>query len=99
MEVPTTYDGEDLDDVARLWDMTCDEVVAMHTGAELVVAFCGFAPGFAYCTGLPERLQVPRLDLATNPRRRWGGGAGRRVHGHLPDRLAGGLAPDRTHRH
>ena len=62
VEVPTTYDGEDLDDVARRWDMTRDEVVATHTGTEQVVAFCGFAPGFPYCTGLPERLAVPRLD-------------------------------------
>ncbi len=60
VEVPTTYDGEDLDDVARLWDMTRAEVVATHTGLELVVAFCGFAPGFAYLSGLPERLHVPR---------------------------------------
>jgi KipI family sensor histidine kinase inhibitor len=42
--------------------MTADEVVATHTASDLVVAFCGFAPGFAYCTGLPERLAVPRLD-------------------------------------
>jgi KipI family sensor histidine kinase inhibitor len=25
------------------------------------VSFCGFAPGFAYCAGLPDRLAVPRL--------------------------------------
>ncbi len=62
VEVPTTYDGEDLDDVARLWGMTTDEVVATHTGADHVVAFCGFVPGFAYCTGLPAGLEVPRLD-------------------------------------
>ena len=62
VEVPTTYDGEDLAWVARQWDMTRDEVVAAHTAGELVVAFCGFAPGFPYCTGLPERLSVPRHD-------------------------------------
>ncbi len=62
VELPTTYDGEDLDDVARLWGMTPDEVVARHTGTEFVVAFCGFSPGFAYCTGLPPELAVPRLD-------------------------------------
>ena len=72
VEVPTTYDGEDLDDVAHRWDMTRDEVVATHTGAELVVAFCGFAPGFPYCTGLPARLAVPRLD---SPRPRVPAGA------------------------
>jgi KipI family sensor histidine kinase inhibitor len=62
VEVPTHYDGPDLDDVARLWDMTRDEVVATHTDTSFVVAFCGFAPGFAYCTGLPDHLSVPRLD-------------------------------------
>jgi KipI family sensor histidine kinase inhibitor len=72
VEVPTTYDGEDLDDVARRWDMTRDEVVGTHTGTDLVVAFCGFAPGFPYCTGLPERLAVPRLD---SPRTRVPAGA------------------------
>ena len=61
VEVPTTYDGDDLDDVARSWDMTRAEVVATHTSTEHVVAFCGFAPGFAYCTGLPRHLHVPRL--------------------------------------
>lgn len=62
VEVPTVYDGADLEEVARLWDMTAAEVVATHTGTDFVVAFCGFAPGFAYCTGLPERLAVPRRD-------------------------------------
>ena len=62
VEVPTRYDGPDLEAVARLWEMTTAEVVRTHTGTEMVVAFCGFAPGFAYCTGLPERLSVPRLD-------------------------------------
>jgi KipI family sensor histidine kinase inhibitor len=62
VELPTTYDGEDLDDVAQRWDMTRAEAVATHTGTEYVVAFVGFAPGFAYCTGLPPELAVPRLE-------------------------------------
>ena len=62
VELPTSYDGPDLDDVAKRWEMTRDEVVATHRGTEFVVAFCGFAPGFAYCSGLPDRLAVPRLD-------------------------------------
>jgi KipI family sensor histidine kinase inhibitor len=62
VELPTTYDGADLDDVARRWGMTRAEAVATHSGAEHTVAFVGFAPGFAYCTGLPPELAVPRLD-------------------------------------
>jgi KipI family sensor histidine kinase inhibitor len=61
VEVPTVYDGPDLAEVARLWDTTTHDVVAIHTGHEMRVAFCGFAPGFPYCTGLPGRLRVPRL--------------------------------------
>ncbi|MCM0618725.1 5-oxoprolinase subunit B family protein [Nocardioides bruguierae] len=52
VEVPVVYDGEDLADVAGAWGCSVEEVVARHTGAELVSAFCGFAPGFAYLTGL-----------------------------------------------
>jgi KipI family sensor histidine kinase inhibitor len=62
VELPTTYDGEDLDDVARRWGMTRAEAVRTHTGTEFTVAFVGFSPGFAYCTGLPPELAVPRLD-------------------------------------
>jgi KipI family sensor histidine kinase inhibitor len=72
VELPTRYDGDDLADVARLWGATPREVVAIHTGTDFVVAFCGFSPGFAYCTGLPEELAVPRLD---NPRPRVPAGA------------------------
>ena len=60
VEVPTAYDGPDLQEVARSWGMTTAEVVATHTGLEHEVAFCGFSPGFAYCAGLPEHLAVPR---------------------------------------
>ena len=60
VEVPTAYDGPDLEKVARSWGMTTAEVVATHTGLEHEVAFCGFSPGFAYCAGLPEHLAVPR---------------------------------------
>lgn len=62
VEVPTRYDGADLAAVAELWEMTTREVVDLHTSTEMLVAFCGFAPGFAYCTGLPDRLAVPRRD-------------------------------------
>jgi len=57
---PTTYDGDDLDHVAELWGMSTEEVVRTHTSTEFVVAFCGFAPGFAYCTGLPADRVVSR---------------------------------------
>lgn len=67
VEVPTRYDGADLADVAREWDMTTADVVQTHTATDFVVAFCGFAPGFAYCTGLPAERAVSRLPT---PRKR-----------------------------
>jgi KipI family sensor histidine kinase inhibitor len=72
VEVPTRYDGDDIELVARHWDMTTLEVVATHTGTTFTVAFCGFSPGFAYCTGLPEKLHVPRHRT---PRSRVPGGS------------------------
>ena len=62
VELPTAYDGPDLEDVARLCGLDVDGLVARHRAAELVVAFCGFAPGFAYLAGLPAELHVPRRD-------------------------------------
>lgn len=60
--IPVSYDGPDLDLVADSAGTTPDEVVKLHTDAAYEVAFCGFAPGFAYLTGLPASLQQPRLD-------------------------------------
>ncbi|MGW3077633.1 5-oxoprolinase subunit PxpB [Kitasatospora sp. NPDC001132] len=60
VEVPTVYDGADLAEVAALWGVSEEAAVRIHTGPEYVVAFCGFAPGFGYLTGLPARYEVPR---------------------------------------
>ncbi|MCW2766866.1 MAG: Allophanate hydrolase subunit 1 [Nocardioides sp.] len=62
VEVQVVYDGADLDFVAESWALTTDEVVARHAALEFVAAFCGFAPGFSYLSGLPDDLAVPRLD-------------------------------------
>lgn len=60
VEVPVTYDGADLAEVARQWQVEVADVVRIHTGTVFTVAFCGFAPGFAYCAGLPDGLTVAR---------------------------------------
>src|SRR5680860_508020 len=60
MDLPVTYDGEDLADVASL--LGCDEreVVRRHTAEEWTVAFCGFAPGFGYLTQDGGDWDIPR---------------------------------------
>lgn len=53
--------GPDLAALAAEVGLAEAELVRMHAGAEHRVAFLGFAPGFAYLSGAPERLRVPRL--------------------------------------
>jgi KipI family sensor histidine kinase inhibitor len=72
VEIPVRYDGPDLADVAALWGLGAHEVAARHASYTYRVAFCGFAPGFGYLTGLPEELHVPRRDT---PRTRVPAGA------------------------
>ncbi|WP_171167436.1 allophanate hydrolase subunit 1 [Streptomyces sp. I05A-00742] len=54
------YDGADLPEVAALWGVPEAEVARVHSALDFRVAFCGFAPGFGYLTGLPPELHVPR---------------------------------------
>lgn len=62
IEIPVTYDGPDLADVAEHTGLSEEEIVAAHTGTPWTVAFGGFAPGFAYLVDGDERLAVPRRD-------------------------------------
>jgi KipI family sensor histidine kinase inhibitor len=55
------YDGTDLKAVAAETGLSVADVIARHSGATYVVAFCGFAPGFAYLRGLDPALHLPRL--------------------------------------
>lgn len=64
VEIPVTYDGPDLADVARLTGLDEAAVVAAHTASTWRVAFGGFAPGFGYLVGGDPRLEVPRRDSA-----------------------------------
>lgn len=60
VEIAVSYDGPDLDEVADQWGTEAAGVVRIHQDCTFVVAFCGFAPGFAYCTGLPDGLVTAR---------------------------------------
>lgn len=70
--IDVTYDGEDLDEVARLTGLSAAEVVAAHTARPMCVGFGGFAPGFGYLIGGDPRLNVPRRS---EPRTRVPAGA------------------------
>jgi 5-oxoprolinase (ATP-hydrolysing) subunit B len=59
--VEVRYDGADLGAVAEAAGCTAADVIHRHSSGQYTVAFCGFAPGFAYLTGLDTRLHLPRL--------------------------------------
>lgn len=60
-EIPVTYDGPDLERVARMHDLTAGEVRERHAGTIYKVYMLGFAPGFPYLGDLDESLHTPRL--------------------------------------
>lgn len=70
--IDVCYDGEDLSTVAERTGLDPGKVVTAHTDQTWTVAFCGFAPGFAYLRGTDERLRVPRRSV---PRTRVPAGA------------------------
>ena len=60
IEIPMIYDGADLADVASYTGLSVAEVIEAHQAATWQVAFCGFAPGFAYMIGNDARFDLPR---------------------------------------
>jgi KipI family sensor histidine kinase inhibitor len=70
VEIPVCYGNEhgpDLADLAAAHRISPERVVELHCGAEYIVYFVGFVPGFAYLGGLPPELATPRLE---KPRQR-----------------------------
>jgi inhibitor of KinA len=63
LEIPVCYGGafgEDLEELARLHDLTPERVVELHTAPAYFVGMLGFAPGFPYLAGLDRRLVTAR---------------------------------------
>jgi len=64
VEIPVCYGGEygpDLAGVAAIGGHSPAEVVAIHSGADYLVCFLGFSPGFPYLSGMPECIAASRL--------------------------------------
>jgi inhibitor of KinA len=66
VELPCCYAdpqlGFDLATAASRLELSTDELVRLHAGAEYLVYFIGFTPGLPYMTGMPDRINIPRLD-------------------------------------
>jgi len=50
----------DLDAVASATGLSVEAVINAHLAGDFQVLMYGFAPGYAYLTGVPEPIQVPR---------------------------------------
>ncbi len=60
LELRAIYDGPDLEHVAAATGRRADDVRALHAAATYTVETMGFSPGFAYLSGLPAALELPR---------------------------------------
>jgi inhibitor of KinA len=64
IEIPVRYgsqEGPDLAAVAKLHQLSEDEVIQLHCGKEYRVYLMGFTPGFAYLGELHPAIVTPRL--------------------------------------
>ncbi|MHB9095139.1 MAG: 5-oxoprolinase subunit PxpB [Eubacteriales bacterium] len=63
--IPVYYGGKfgpDLDKIAEVLKMSCEEIIEEHSGSEYTVWGIGFLPGFPYLGRLPAKLAIPRKD-------------------------------------
>ena len=65
VDIPVCYGGEFGPDFGAVCDslgFSAEQLIALHTAGEYTVEMLGFTPGFAYVGGLPDKLDVPRLE-------------------------------------
>ncbi len=63
--IPVCYGGEfgpDLEKVASLKGLTCEEVIQKHSSRNYYCYMLGFTPGFPYLGGMDESISAPRLE-------------------------------------
>jgi KipI family sensor histidine kinase inhibitor len=90
LRIPVLYGGLDLAELAQERSLSPEEFTRLHAAGSYRVAFLGFAPGFAYLTGLARELHAPRL---ATPRTRVPAGSvaiGGSYTGIYPDETPGG---------
>lgn len=58
--IPVYYNGDDLEEVAKLHHIPVSELINIHTQKVYRVFMIGFQPGFAYMGKLDESIATPR---------------------------------------
>ncbi|HEV8119061.1 MAG TPA: 5-oxoprolinase subunit PxpB, partial [Thermoanaerobaculia bacterium] len=95
LRLPVFYDadpevGPDLAELARGASLSVEEFSRRHSAGEYRVAFLGFAPGFAYLSGLAPELQASRLSTPRTRVPAGGVGIGAAYTGIYPGATPGG---------
>lgn len=65
VEIPVCYGGEfgpDIEHVAKINNLTVEDVIKIHSEGEYLVYMIGFAPGFPYLGGMSEKIAAPRRE-------------------------------------
>jgi inhibitor of KinA len=68
--IPCCYDpavAEDIEEAAAALGLSASELAARHAAADYRAYMYGFAPGWCYLGGLPERLAIPRRLTPRGP--------------------------------
>ena len=63
--LPTVYGGEfgpDMERILQKTGLSSDDIISIFSSNKYPVYFLGFLCGLAYLGGVPEKLQLPRLD-------------------------------------
>jgi len=63
INIPVLYGGDygpDIDEVAKLNNLSPEEVILIHSSVTYPVYMIGFTPGFCYLGGLDDRISAPR---------------------------------------
>ncbi|MFC7370147.1 5-oxoprolinase subunit PxpB [Fictibacillus iocasae] len=63
VKIPVCYESPfamDLDVLSQHTGLSVSEIISLHTSADYYVYFLGFAPGFPFLGGMPEKLAMPR---------------------------------------
>jgi KipI family sensor histidine kinase inhibitor len=63
LEIPTQYDGPDLEAVAEMTGLSPAAIAERHAATIYTTLFLGFVPGFGYLGPLSAELAVPRRPV------------------------------------
>jgi KipI family sensor histidine kinase inhibitor len=63
LEIPTRYDGPDLEAVAEMTGLSPGAIAERHAATTYTTLFLGFVPGFGYLGPLSAELAVPRRPV------------------------------------